>query len=217
MDKYKIMDIKNTPIQHVIVCIFSLTLVSIFNFLLKIPWSTSFGRASFILLFLILIIGPIMRLKKPTESSSPLATPWSWRGELGIWFTITALTHFIIVIVSRPFPDLIKIGGGGFGLANFLGLIALFWALLLTVTSLGRVITFLGIESWKWLHSLTYVIFYLVSAHFIYFQFFSTYGVVGPDWFGYIAVAMVIIVIVLQLIAFIVAVTKHRKEASLIK
>jgi methionine sulfoxide reductase heme-binding subunit len=208
------MDIKNTSIQHVIVGIFSLILASLFNSLLQIPWSTSFGRVSFILLFLILIIGPIMRLKKPTESSSPLVIPWSWRGELGIWFTLTALAHFIIVVVGRPLPNLIKIGGGGYGLANFLGLIALFWALLLTVTSFGKVIAFLGIKSWKWLHSLTYVIFYLVSAHFIYFQFFSTYGVVGPDWFGYLAGAMAIVVIVLQLIAFTIAVAKYRKKRA---
>ena len=103
-------------------------------------------------------------------------------------------------------------GGSGYGLTNLIGLIALFWAVLLTITSFNKVITFIGIGAWKWLHSLTYVIFYLVSAHFIYFQFFSTYGEVGPDWFGYTAVAMAIIIIVLQLIAFIIAITKHRKE-----
>ncbi len=211
------MDAKNTPTQHLIVGLFSLLLVAILKFLLGVPWSTSFGRASFFLLFLILLIGPVMRLKKPTVSSSPLTTPWSWRGELGIWFTLTALTHFIIIVVARSFASLIKIGGGGFGLANLLGLIALFWALLLTATSFGKVILFLGVLSWKWLHGLTYVIFYLVSGHFIYFQFFSTYGEVGPDWFGYIALTLTITIIVLQLIAFLIAVAKHRKEASAIK
>ena len=211
------MDTKNTPTQHLIVGIFSLALVAILKFLLETPWSTSFGRVSFILLFLILIIGPLMRLKQPTKSSSPLIAPWSWRGELGIWFTLTALTHFIIVIAGRPFSSLIKIGGAGFGLANLLGLIALFWALILTATSFGKVILFLGVGAWKWLHSLTYVVFYLVAAHFIYFQFFSTYGEIGPDWFGYTAVIMAMIIIALQLIAFIVAITKHRKKTSLTK
>jgi DMSO/TMAO reductase YedYZ heme-binding membrane subunit len=69
----------------------------------------------------------------------------------------------------------------------------------------------LGIDLWKWLHSLTYVIFYLVSGHFIYFQFFSTYGGAGPDWFGYLAVTMAAIIIVLQLTAFIAMIVKHRK------
>ena len=147
------MDAKNTLAQHLIVGIFSLVLVVVFKLLLETPWSTSLGRVSFIILFLILIIGPVMKLKKPTESSSPLTIPWSWRGELGIWFTLTSLTHFIIVIASRPFSSLIKIGGGGYGLANLLGLIALFWALLLAITSFGKIISFLGVRSWKWLHS----------------------------------------------------------------
>ena len=208
----KIMDARNTLRQHLIVGIFSLGLVSIFKFLLDVSWNVSFARVSFILLFLILIIGPIMRLKRPTESSSPLFAPWSWRGELGIWFTLTALTHFIILIILRPFSTFITFGGEGYGLANLLGLIALFWALLLTVTSFGKVIAFLGIDLWRWLHSLTHVVFYLVSGHFIYFQFFSTYGGAGPDWFGYLAVAMAVIIIVLQLVTFILMITKYRKK-----
>jgi sulfoxide reductase heme-binding subunit YedZ len=153
-----------------------------------------------------------MRLRKPSENSSPLTSPWSWRSELGIWFTITAIIHFIIVLIRIPFSDLIKIGGAGFGLANLLGLIALFWALILTATSFNKIIMFLGIESWKWLHSLTYVVFYLVSTHFIYFQFFSTYGEVGPDWFGYMAVLFAIIIVVLQLITYVVTIYKTKEK-----
>lgn len=211
------MDAKNSPLKHVIAGIFTLALVSVFHFLFETPWSASFGRASFILLFLILIIGPIMKLKKPANSSSPFIAPWSWRSELGIWFALTSLTHFIIVLADRPFPSLIKIGGGGFSLANLLGLVALFWALLLAATSFRKVIVFIGTEAWKWLHSLAYVIFYLVSAHFIYFQFFSAYwGEVSPN-FGYIAVAMTITIIVLQLIAFIMTITKYRQKADSVK
>ncbi|MDP2693102.1 MAG: ferric reductase-like transmembrane domain-containing protein [bacterium] len=204
------MDVRNTLIQHLIVSAFTITLVFIFKYLLATPLSTSFGRVSFILLFLILIIGPLMKLIKTVSVSSPLAIPWSWRGELGIWFTLTALTHFILVLSGRPFSDLIKIGGGGFGLANSIGLVALFLAILLAATSFGRIIIFLGFESWRWLHSLTYVVFYLVSAHFIYFQFFSTYGEVGPDWFGYIALFAAMIIIILQLTAFVVVTLKRR-------
>lgn len=206
------MDIKNTPIQHILVGIFSLFLLAVSRFLLETPWSTSLGRVSFFLLFLTLIIGPVMRLKIPTKSSSPLATPWSWRGELGIWFALTALAHFIVLVVDRPLSSLIKMGGGGYGLANLLGLVALFWAVLLVITSFGKIISFLGIGSWKWLHSLTYVVFYLVSGHFIYFQFFSTYGEIGPDWFGYTAVTMAIVIIILQFTAFITAVVKNKNK-----
>lgn len=206
------MDVKNAPKQHVIVGIIAVALVTSCRFLFEIPWSTSFGRSSFFLLFLILIIGPIMRLRKSEKRLSFIVAPWSWRGELGIWFTLLALIHFIVVVADRSFSGLIKMGGGGFGLANLLGLVALFWALLLMVTSSGKVIAFFGVGLWKWLHSLTYVLFYLVSAHFIYFQFFSTYGKVGPDWFGYIAVAMTFVVIVLQLAAFVVEVKRYRED-----
>ena len=211
------MDTRNTLTQHAIVGVFSLALVSIFKFLLDIAWSTSFARVSFILLFLVLIIGPIMRLRKPTQSSSPFDSPWSWRGELGIWFALTALTHFIIVLLGSSFSDLIKIGGSGYALSNLIGLIALIWAIVLIVTSFNKVITFLGVESWKWINSFTYVIFYLVSAHFIYFQFFSTYGEVGPDWFGYLAVVLAIIVVILQLTAFGMAIAKRGKEDNLLQ
>lgn len=208
------MDAKNTPLQHILVGIFSLAFVVASKFLLDTAWSTSFARVSFFLLFLALIIGPIMRFKKPTEHSTPLSTPWSWRGELGIWFTLTGLIHFIIVLAGRPLSELIKIGGAGYSLTNLIGLVALFWALVLTATSSTKVIVFLGVKSWKWLHSLTYVIFYLVAAHFMYFQFFSTYGKVGPDWFGYVASIMTIAVIVLQIVGFIIAVKKYRLEEA---
>lgn len=208
------MDARNTLGQHLIVGIFSLGLASIFKFLLDTSWSVSFARVSFILLFLILIIGPIMRLKKPKQTSSPLFAPWSWRGELGIWFTLTAITHFIIVLMGRPLSELISLGGGGYGLSNLLGLVALFWALILAATSFGKVIAFLGVDLWKWLHSLTHAVFYLVSGHFIYFQFFSTYGEIGPDWFGYLAVTMVAIIILLQLVTLLLMITKHRKKLS---
>ncbi len=206
------MDIKNTPAQHIIVGAFSLALVAIFKLLLETPLSTSFARVSFILLSLTLLIGPVMRFKKPSMNSSPLTTPWTWRGELGIWFALMALIHFIVVLSERSLSDLIQIGGGGYGLANFIGLVALSWALILLLTSFNKVILFLGVVSWKWLHSLTYVIFYLVSSHFIYFQFFSSYGEIGPDWFGYTAVVLAITIIALQLLAFSFAVIKHRSK-----
>jgi|TARA_Y100000310_G_scaffold334747_2_gene415156 sulfoxide reductase heme-binding subunit YedZ len=206
------MDARNTLSQHLIVGIFSLGLASVFKFLLNISWTVSFARVSYILLFLILIIGPITRMKKPTKEALPLFAPWSWRGELGIWFTLTALIHFIILLNARAFSSLIHIGGEGYGLANLLGLIALFWALILTVTSFGKVIEFLGVCLWKWLHGLTHAVFYLVSGHFIYFQFFSTYGGGGADWFGYLAVVMAIIIIVLQLVTFVLMITKYNKN-----
>tara|TARA_Y100000310_G_scaffold320401_1_gene376832 strand:- start:1958 stop:2620 length:663 start_codon:yes stop_codon:yes gene_type:complete len=209
------MDCKNTLWQHLIVGILSLGLSFAFRYLLDIPWSTSFARVSFFLLFLVLIIGPIMRMKKSTDLLSSVS-PLSWRGELGIWFFIISLLHFIFVLMRSPLSELIKIGGSGYALTNLIGLIALIWALVLALTSFGKVINFLGVDLWKKLHTLTYVVFYLVAAHFIYFQFFSTYGEVGPDWFGYIAVIMTVIIIIMQVVAFIFMIKKTQTESCLV-
>jgi len=200
------MDAKNTWFQHLAVGVFCLILAFGFIRLFGLRPSAAFARASFLLLFLTLIIGPITKLKKPSVVSSPLKLPWSWRSELGIWFAITSLVHFYLAMSGRPQWNFLAalgggIGGEGYGLANLLGFIALFWTLILAATSFGRVIKWLGVKSWKWLHSMTYVVFYLVAAHTFYFQFFSKYRG-GPDWFGWPAIIMTIIVVFLQLAAF---------------
>lgn len=166
------VDAKNTFKQHLIVGVFALLLILIFTKLLEIELTTALGRTSFILLFLVLLIGPVTKFKMPKTKFSPIALPWSWRGELGIWFALTGLIHFIIIWQERSLASLIRIGGSGFSLANLVGLVALIFALFLAATSFGKVIKFLGIESWKWLHGFVYVIFYLICAHFIYFSVF---------------------------------------------
>ncbi|SRR6056297_191099 len=208
------MDARNTYLQHFLVGLFSLGLAVIFNYFLDIRWSTAFARVSFILLFITLIIGPFTKLRSPNSVSNPLKAPWYWRSEFGIWFAITGLVHFYFAMSGRPGWDFSKalggiIGGGGYGLANLLGLIALVWAIILAITSFGKVIRFLGIESWKWLHSFTYVLFYLIAGHVLYFQFFTDYGS-GPDWFGYLELIMMIIVVVLQISAFVKTILKRK-------
>lgn len=209
-------DVRNTVKQHLLVG--SLSILFAFSLVqfLGIDWSTSFARVSFILLFLTLIIGPVMRLKEPKKHSHPLEDPWRWRGELGIWFTITGLLHFYFAMSGWLEWSLMKalgggIGGGGLGLANLLGIIALIWALVLTATSFNFVIRYLGIRSWKWLQRFAYVVFYLVFGHLMYFQFFTTHGS-GPDWFGYLSVGMFFFVIILQMLGFGKAVVHYRKE-----
>lgn len=210
----KIIDTTNTFKQHFIVAIFSLILAGVFHFVEGLRWSTSFARVSFILLFLTLIIGPIMRLKKPAKVFSPLKTPWTWRSELGIWFAVTGLIHVLFAMSGKPGWDLVNalggfVGGEGYGFANFLGLIALVWAIVLAVTSSNKAIKKLGVDSWKWLQSFAYVIFYLVLGHTMYFQFFSTYGG-GPDYFGYLVLVMAVLIIGLQIVGFV----KTLKETS---
>lgn len=66
------MDAKNSPTQHIVVAVLSLAVVALFRFALELPWAMSFARASFILLFLILIIGPLMKFGKPSKKNNAL-------------------------------------------------------------------------------------------------------------------------------------------------
>lgn len=210
------MDAQNTFLQHFLVGVVSVALAALFALYLGTGWSTAFGRVAFILLFLTLFIGPFMKLKEPATVSDPLKTPWYWRSELGIWFTITGLVHVCFAMSGRPGWSFLKAlggfeGGGGYGLANLLGFIALALGVILAATSFGKVIRFLGVESWKWLHSFTYVIFYLVVGHLLYFQFFTTYGD-GPNWFGYFGLAMAGLIIVMQFTAFVKSIKEDKRE-----
>jgi sulfoxide reductase heme-binding subunit YedZ len=208
------MDIRNTFKQHLIVGLLSAGLVSLFHYVLDTNLVVAFARTSLILLSSTLIIGPAIILKKSKTEPLSIKAPLSWRGELGIWFTVTALIHFVLFMNGFPNWSLLKalgggIKGGGLGIANFIGLIALVWAIILSATSFNKVIRFLG-SSWKWIHNFNYVIFYLVSSHMIYFQFFSTYRG-GPDWFGYVSLVLVSLVVVLQVAGFIKTLTRNRR------
>lgn len=206
------MDAKNSLKQHLVVAALSLGAVALFYFALDMSLPMAFARVSFFLLFIILIIGPLKKLMHKSVKLTVMIAAWSWRGELGIWFTITALTHFILLWLDRPLGQMIKIGGSGYSLANLIGLVALVWAVLLAITSLNKVILFLGLGVWKWVHSFTYVVFYLSVVHVVYFQFFSTHGEVGPDWFGYAMVTMAVVVVALQFMAFLREVFTHRSK-----
>lgn len=207
------MDAKNSLLNHIIVGAGTLGLVAVFHYVLGLEWPLAFARTSFVLIFLILLIGPLQKIKAPLKNAISFEVPLSWRGELGLWFTATALTHFVLLWLERPLGQMIRIGGSGYGLANFIGLVALLWTLVLAATSFNKIIIFLGLGAWKWLHGFTHVVFYLSIAHIVYFQFFSTHGgESGPDWFGYMAAVMASITVLLQLTAFAFSVSAHRKK-----
>jgi len=185
-----------------VVELLSLVLIYIF-WLSGIGLNRSVAAVSFVLLFLVLIIGPIMKLWRPVVEHLPWEMPWSWRGELGIWFFLLSLAHVGLVMYDRE-------GLGTLRLADYLGLVALFWALVLTATSFEKVIKFIGVKSWKWLHSFAYVIFYLVGFHTINHAFLRTGR---PDsWIHWSYLVMITVVIVLQISAFAREVVLYRKS-----
>nr|WP_217636788.1 ferric reductase-like transmembrane domain-containing protein [Arthrobacter subterraneus] len=139
----------------------------------------SFGVAGAFLIWFVALIGPAIRLW------APLVRIISWRREAGIWFAVVTLVHFYLVWDGWARWDVRELLGyqyvaeldaylrfePGFGLANLMGLMALLFALILAATSFDRAVSFLGPSSWKWLHSFTYVIFYVVALHSLYFAF----------------------------------------------
>lgn len=185
------------------------------------------GDASFVLLFLTLILGPLSKIW------SGVAKIISWRRELGIWFAVTAAIHGLLILNGWVQWDFMRLMGyefipelnriarlePGFGLANLLGLTALFWAVVLASTSCDKAIVSLGSTSWKILHSTAYVIFYLVSLHTLYFLFIHFTlsfhrPVPPPNWFRFPSLIMVISLFMMQIVAYIktVANQKVRKK-----
>jgi sulfoxide reductase heme-binding subunit YedZ len=200
------MDFRNTFSYHSIVALISVLLILLLYFT-----GTEFGRAvagiAFLLLFLTLIVGPIMRLWKPATEALPWNLPWSWRSELGIWFTIFSVGHMLLVFDSRYWD----VAGylAGMRLSDLVAFVAIFWSLVLTAASFAGVIKFLGISAWRWLHGFAYVIFYLAGAHVINHAFLRTGH--PTDWLHWAYLLMIIVIILLQSAAFVKTVVNYRK------
>lgn len=185
------------------------------------------GDVGFVLLWATVIIGPIAKLWAPARKLLP------WRRQLGIWFALAASLHALLILngwarwsVSgflgyEYIPQLGREARWepGFGLANILGLMALFVALLLAATSSDWAMRALRAPAWKFLHNGAYFVFYVGSVHSLYFLFIHYTvsfhkNVPNPDWFRYWFLAMVAMVAVAQVAAFIKMVAASRSEVS---
>lgn len=175
---------KITLLRHLLVGLIAIGLIYI-GWLVHSTWSPhmrlwkAFGVASFFLLFIAVSLGPLSKL------IPQLIKYVSWRREFGIWFALIGLVHGYLIIDGWARWSFWEFLGyqyvadldmylrfePGFGLANMIGLFALFLGLVLAATSSDKAIKYLGISSWKWLHGLAYVIFYLSAFHVLYFAF----------------------------------------------
>lgn len=188
----------------------------------------SFGDAALVLLIITLVIGPASRLSRSWARLLP------WRRETGIWFGLLALVHTLLIMngwarwsVARFFgyemiPQLGRVVRmePGFGLANLMGLVAMFWTLLLMATSSDRATRGLGMSAWRWLHYGVQVIFYLVVVHTAYFLFIhytlSFHKAPVPlDWFRVPFLLLSIGVIGLQAAAFVKTVRSDKRAAAM--
>jgi sulfoxide reductase heme-binding subunit YedZ len=171
-------------LRHLLFGLISVVLIFIF-WQIHSTWSPdmrlwrAFGAAAFTLLLFTVLIGPAARIFKPLHKII------TFRRESGIWFAGVSLIHGYLVLdgwVRWSFWELLGYqyvpqletylrAEPGFGLANLMGIVAITFAVILALTSFDKAVSFLGIASWKWLHTFAYVIFYLIALHVIYFAF----------------------------------------------
>lgn len=206
--------------RHFFVLLISIILTYLF-FYLRSDWSPmhrwnrAVGDASFLLIAISMLIGPLSRLYKKIIFFVP------WRRELGIYGVILALIHVGIILAGWVSWDLLRLIGyvihpqtqnyvmleHGFGLSNIIGIIAIIYGLILAIASSNWSQRLLGSSVWKFLHQSAYVLWMLIVIHtgyflFIHFQHFHT-RIPDPNWAQIPFLIIVILVISLQLFAFI--------------
>jgi hypothetical protein len=191
----EIVDGKNRWTYHVVVALMACVLTALF-WAGGFPLKRATAGAAFVFLTLVLMIGPAMRLWwRPYLRKLPYGIPFRWRGELGVWFTLLAVGHTLLVWHGRDWQVL------PLRHSDLVGLIAVAWAIGLALTSSGRAIRFLGIRQWKWLQTTgAYVIFYLVVVHSIYHVWLRPRF--APGTVGYLYAALLLLVVVLQLTTY---------------
>lgn len=174
------------------------------------------GDGSFVLLCFTLFLGPAARHWRPMVRLLP------WRRELGIWFAVLGLIHTLLVFDGWVRWDWMRFFGyefiaqldryarlePGFGLSNFVGIVAAVVSVPLMLSSSNWAVKRLGAASWKWLHYGAYTVFHLVVLHSLYFLFLhytaSFHRPVpnDPNWFRYPFLVMAALVLAVQASAF---------------
>ena len=206
----------------------------------RLDWDTEMrlwravGDGSFVLLFLILTLGPMARLWPALNRLLP------WRKELGIWFAVLAIAHTLLVLDGWVrwewmrffgYEFIIRVGRyarmePGFGLSNLIGFVAVVLAVPLMITSSAWAVKRLGSSAWKWLHIGAYTIFYLVVLHTLYFLFmhytvsFHRQVPLDENWFRYPFLVTALLVLGIQMSAFVLTVrkrtvTRHRGQPGI--
>lgn len=140
---------------------------------------SEFGKVSFILLFILLIIKPISTL---IPKLSCLKKYLTYRRELGIIIAYFAFAHgltylYFIETQSWSYP----------ALGIYSGIFAIIIMFLLYITSNTKSMIKLG-RKWKILHNFVYLIFYLVILHVIAIKSFQ-------GEYHYLLFALVVIVL----------------------
>ncbi len=205
------IDAQNKWSYHLFIALVSTLSVLIPVWFFEASLSRLAGGVPIVILFLVMIIGPVMKLY-PFLFAKWGDFPWNWRAELGIWFAVWAVIHTLVVFADRGWDVigyLVGISPWAFG-----ALVATVMAVILAALSFRGAINFLGTEAWKWLQNyFTYVIWWLTVVHIIDRALLRP-GFPSEDPVHWIYLAMVLIVPILQTLAFIKHVVEYREEEA---
>ena len=157
-------------------------------------WNVVLADTSFVLLCLILMLGPVARFAPRLRRFVP------WGRELGIGMFVTAGLHVLILI--DEFVSLSEAFFGAYGFigeqnfwaaANWVGLLALAYALILTATSNNYSQRLLG-RGWKFVQRQAYTLFVLTWLHTAGFVLFAHGEKSSPfEWWFWTFTTLVVV------------------------
>jgi methionine sulfoxide reductase heme-binding subunit len=177
-------------------------------------WNRAVGDMSLILVAFSMALGPLARLFNGFRNALPL------RREFGIWGVVLAFIHTAIILIGWVEWDFARLFGfelhptlgyvmlkQGFGMANAIGILALVYGLILALSSSNWSQRMLGGPVWKFLQQSAYVLWMLIVLHTAYFLFLNFLDfhrqVPDPNWAQVPFLALVGLVVILQIAAFI--------------
>lgn len=178
-------------------------------------WNRAFGDASLVLVALAMVLGPLSRLWRP-------AARWlAWRRELGIWGFMAGLIHAGFILFGWVLLEWQRLFGfefhpqlqqyvmfdKGFALGNVIGILALIYGLILSLTSNDLSQRWLGMSIWKYIQQGAYILWAMIVAHtayFLYIHFLDFHRQTPePNLMQWPFIGLVLFVLVLQTLASI--------------
>jgi len=209
------LNVKNKPTRFIGIGVGSV-LLAVILWLLGYDIQRTVAAVPYVVLFLVLIIGPLVRIWPALLKRFSPGFPVSWRSELGIWFAIWSVVHILFVFSARDWDVIgymIDMSPWAFG-----AFVATFIAIVLAITSNQKALKFLGVDAWKWHQSHgTYLIFWLAVVHVYdraYRRPFRDVGFPSNDPIHWVYIIMTLTVIVLHVAAFIKIVSEYRKTGK---
>ena len=208
-------DTNNKLTHHLSVAIGSIVVAALL-------WAVGYGEQRvvgaipFFILFFVMIIGPLVRIRPSIRRRFSGNFPVNWRSELGIWFAIWSVVHVLFVFAARDWDVvgyLVDMSPWAFG-----AMVAVLIAIVLAFTSNNAAYDYLGPKAWKWHQSHgTYVIFWLVAVHGYdraYLRPYEEMGFPSDDPLHLIYLAMIVVVVLLHVVAFAAVVSEYRKSGE---